>query len=60
MFYDGELVACADEYRESLCEWDELPTKGFPLIFHGVEGRDEREGNSPSWFNAVEASQVAA
>lgn len=29
-----------------------------PLLFHGMAGKDEREGNSPSWFNALEAKQV--
>jgi helicase MOV-10 len=58
LFYDGELVACADESRNSLVEWDELPNKRFPVLFIGIEGRDEREGTSPSWFNAQEASRV--
>jgi superfamily I DNA and/or RNA helicase len=37
---------------------DLLPNKGFPIIFHGLNGKDEREGNSPSWFNADEAREV--
>lgn len=28
--------------------------KGFPVIFHGVMGKDEREANSPSFFNVSE------
>lgn len=28
---------------------------GFPLLFHGVEGEDQREAQSPSWFNGEEA-----
>lgn len=28
--------------------------QGFPLIFHGVMGKDEREANSPSFFNVSE------
>lgn len=32
--------------RESFCQWPYLAKKGFPLIFHGVQGRDEREANS--------------
>lgn len=58
LFYDGELIACANESRNSLVEWDELPNKQFPILFIGIEGRDEREGTSPSWFNAQEASRV--
>ncbi|XP_035677292.1 putative helicase MOV-10 [Branchiostoma floridae] len=62
MFYDGELEVYADPLvRESLCRWENLPepAKGkFPVIFHGVEGTDEREGNSPSFFNAREVATV--
>jgi helicase MOV-10 len=29
-----------------------------PLFFHGICGKDEREGNSPSWFNRDEVLQV--
>ncbi|XP_056129615.1 putative helicase mov-10-B.2 [Lampris incognitus] len=54
-FYDGELQVCADEIiRNSYCRWEHLPTKDFPVIFHGVVGRDEREANSPSYFNVAE------
>ena len=37
MFYEGEL--CVRSQRavvDSLCHWTHLPTKGFPLLFHGV------------------------
>ena len=40
MFYHGELQVWADKYeRESLCRWDALPKKGFPILFHGVVGK---------------------
>ncbi|XP_042861099.1 putative helicase mov-10-B.1 [Penaeus japonicus] len=59
MFYKSELQACADPvYVKSLCSWEFLPKKDFPLIFHGVKGKDEREGKSPSFFNAQEVAQV--
>lgn len=35
-----------------------LPSKGLPLIFHGVDGEEEREARSPSWFNRYEVMQV--
>ncbi|XP_035236644.1 putative helicase mov-10-B.2 isoform X2 [Anguilla anguilla] len=55
LFYEGELQVYADEIlRNSYCSWEHLPKKGFPLIFHGVSGKDEREGNSPSFFNISE------
>ncbi|XP_072528268.1 RNA helicase Mov10l1 isoform X2 [Salminus brasiliensis] len=59
LFYGGEL--CVRSQRavvDSLCHWSRLPTKGFPLIFHGVRGTEMREGNNPSWFNPGEAVQV--
>ncbi|XP_064632903.1 uncharacterized protein LOC135491148 [Lineus longissimus] len=59
LFYHNELQMCADkQMRERLCHIDILPNPGFPLIFHGIRGEDLREGNSPSWFNPVEAVQV--
>jgi len=58
-FYEGELIADADEAaRTMLCNWPELPKPGFPLVFHGVVGRDEREERSPSFFNVDEISVV--
>ena len=58
-FYDDELKPCADKLlRESLCQWEWLPHKGFPLIFHGVVGSDMREESSPSFFNPTEVAVV--
>lgn len=59
LFYDGELRVCADEMaREAFCRWEELPKKNFPIIFHGVVGKEVREGHSPSWFNPEEVAHV--
>jgi helicase MOV-10 len=59
LFYDGDLKVKADPLiSHNLSDWEHLPKKGVPLIFHGVEGRDQREGTSPSWFNVDEVSQV--
>ncbi|XP_071133478.1 RNA helicase Mov10l1-like [Mytilus edulis] len=59
LFYHGELLVKADHHlTHRLCNWSMLPTKHFPVIFHGVRGTDLREGNSPSWFNPVETVQV--
>uniref|UniRef100_A0A3Q3VUE4 RNA helicase n=1 Tax=Mola mola TaxID=94237 RepID=A0A3Q3VUE4_MOLML len=55
LFYENELQVFADQWdREAYCNWEYLPRKGFPLIFHGVMGKDEREANSPSFFNVSE------
>ncbi|XP_031470723.1 RNA helicase Mov10l1 isoform X1 [Phasianus colchicus] len=59
LFYNKELKVCADaSVVTSLLHWEKLPRKGFPLIFHGVRGKETREGHSPSWFNPTEAVQV--
>ncbi|XP_063049770.1 putative helicase mov-10-B.1 [Engraulis encrasicolus] len=59
LFYEGELIASADEVAKSMyCNWPHLPKKGFPVIFHGVVGKDEREENSPSFFNRSEVEVV--
>ncbi|XP_010217781.1 PREDICTED: putative helicase Mov10l1, partial [Tinamus guttatus] len=59
LFYHKELEVCADtSVVTSLLHWEKLPRKGFPLIFHGIRGRETREGHSPSWFNPTEAVQV--
>ncbi|NXG84323.1 SDE3 helicase, partial [Stercorarius parasiticus] len=57
LFYDSELKACESiepDVRSLYCTWDELPKKGFPIIFHGVCGEDRREATSPSFFNTAE------
>ena len=58
-FYNGDLIAEADMTRSHrFVDWEHLPKRGFPIIFHGVEGEDMREANSPSWFNPDEAQYV--
>ncbi|NWH79231.1 M10L1 helicase, partial [Piaya cayana] len=57
LFYDNELKACESDgldVRGLYCDWEELPKKGFPIIFHGVCGEDRREAKSPSFFNTSE------
>ena len=56
LFYDDELNECAGEFRQVMLQWEELPNPQFPLIFHPVFGMDEREGQSPSFFNVAEVS----
>ena len=34
--------------------------RGVPMIFHAMQGKDEREASSPSFFNVSEASEVKA
>ncbi|NXU36060.1 SDE3 helicase, partial [Drymodes brunneopygia] len=57
LFYDNELKVCKSDgldIRNLFCTWKELPKKGFPIIFHGVCGEDQREARSPSFFNTAE------
>ncbi|NXY16778.1 SDE3 helicase, partial [Atrichornis clamosus] len=57
LFYDSELKVCESDgldVRNLYCNWEELPKKGFPIIFHGVRGEDQREAKSPSFFNTTE------
>ncbi|KAF8156830.1 RNA helicase [Crassisporium funariophilum] len=58
-FYNSELQSCGDRALvNSLDHYEELPKKKFPVIFHAIIGRDEREAKSPSFFNIDEATQV--
>ena len=59
IFYDNELEPKADEIlREKLSQWEHLPQKGFPVIFHGVEGEEKQEGDNPSFFNPEEINCI--
>lgn len=63
MFYHDKLKPFADEhYTRSLLDWEGLATPGteadFPVLFHGVQGEDMQEANSPSWFNPIEGAAV--
>ncbi|KAF5466114.1 hypothetical protein F2P56_016069 [Juglans regia] len=58
LFYKGELIACKDDVSSFVDEGNLLPNKDFPVLFFGIQGCDEREGNNPSWFNRIEASKV--
>lgn len=61
MFYEGELIASkesTDDTTSLLSMVNLLPGRNFPVLFFGIQGCDEREGNNPSWFNRIEASKV--
>ncbi|GAA6038806.1 hypothetical protein JCM8097_002902 [Rhodosporidiobolus ruineniae] len=54
-FYHNELKACASASVTGMLQrWDGWPNSRFPVIFHAVQGNDEREGRSPSFFNVNE------
>ncbi|XP_048054939.1 putative helicase mov-10-B.2 [Megalobrama amblycephala] len=61
LFYENELQVFANQMeREAFCHWEHLPKKGFPVVFHGVMGKDEREANSPSFFNVTEIEVIVS
>ncbi|KAJ3561910.1 hypothetical protein NP233_g9904 [Leucocoprinus birnbaumii] len=60
-FYGNDLEPCGDKRAiNSYLNSPYLPNKKFPIIFHAVAGRDDREASSPSFFNIDEVSQAKA
>ncbi|CAK5278886.1 unnamed protein product [Mycena citricolor] len=58
-FYQGELEACGSpSVVNAYVNWGPLPNGQFPVIFHAIRGKDDREASSPSFFNVDEVSQV--
>ncbi|TFK49277.1 hypothetical protein OE88DRAFT_1646340 [Heliocybe sulcata] len=58
-FYGGELMNCADtSVTQRFLDSNILATPGYPVVFHGINGKEYREGGSPSYFNIDEASLV--
>ena len=59
LFYSNELIPAADELvRRSLCAWPSFPQKDFPLLFHHINGKEQREKCSPSWCNLDEMALI--
>ncbi len=59
MFYLSELKTSADPaLTGQFLQWEHLPKKKFPMIFHSVAGKDQREARSPSFFNPDECAVV--
>jgi helicase MOV-10 len=59
LFYDDELVACADpKLVNSLLQWPHLPNHNIPMMFAHAEGVENRDNDSPSWYNELEISMV--
>lgn len=55
----GQLINAGDPaVTRSLEKSDVLATMNFPLVFHGVVGKDQQEGRSPSFFNVDEVTLV--
>ncbi|KAL4254212.1 DNA2/NAM7 helicase family protein [Pleurotus pulmonarius] len=60
-FYGGELEACGPpQVINTFINSPLLASPNFPIIFHSMSGKDDREASSPSFFNIHEAIQVQA
>jgi len=58
-FYMNDLESCGNKNIIRAFEgWKKLPSKKFPIIFHSISGKDDREASSPSFFNIDEVTQV--
>ena len=58
-FYDNALQPCAPASQtNAFLDSPLLVNRKFPIVFHSIAGRDEREGNSPSYFNIDEICEV--
>ncbi len=56
----GTEEAAVDEEEEEEEEEEGRGLAEFPLLFYGVEGRDVREDDSPSFYNPTEALVVCS
>ena len=58
-FYINSLLPYGDrKVIEAYIGSSMLPNPKFPIIFHAVSGKDDREASSPSFFNIFEAQLV--
>ena len=48
----------SQDVSQLLLQSEVLPMKGFPIVFHGIKGRELRTRHSPSYLNIHEASVV--
>ncbi|KAK7047869.1 hypothetical protein VNI00_006197 [Paramarasmius palmivorus] len=58
-FYAGDLEACGPpEVIDFYLNSKHLVSPKYPIVFHSVKGKDDREASSPSFFNIDEATIV--
>lgn len=58
-FYNSDLQTCGDrKVIEFFLRSPLLASPEFPVIFHAIAGKDDREATSPSFFNIDEATLV--
>jgi helicase MOV-10 len=60
-FYVSDLLECGPRtIIDSYLNWPKLLSPKFPVVFHSIIGKDDRESSSPSYFNIDEITQVKA
>jgi helicase MOV-10 len=58
-FYGGDLQPFASRpVIDYFINKAILPNPQFPILFHGIVGKDDRESSSPSFFNIDEVTQT--
>lgn len=58
-FYNGDLKPRGDpKVINAYINSSHPVNPKFPIVFHAISGKDDREASSPSFFNIDEASQV--
>lgn len=59
--YNGTLVPCADQKKTNVLQTSKImPVRGKPIMFCHLNGREERQKDSPSWMNEQEAFHIVA
>ncbi|KAI1726283.1 AAA domain-containing protein [Ditylenchus destructor] len=59
LFYNLQLIASSSaNEKASLCQWNMLPSKNFPMLFHSISSPEEVEEDGFSWRNIAEAELV--
>ncbi|KAH9948068.1 P-loop containing nucleoside triphosphate hydrolase protein [Amylocystis lapponica] len=57
-FYESELQTCGDvRVINSFVGSSVLVNSKFPVVFHAISGKDDRESSSPSYFNIDEIGE---
>ncbi|KAJ4467007.1 RNA helicase, partial [Lentinula aciculospora] len=59
IFYRGDLQCCGDpKVINFYLDSQHVEKKNFPIVFHSISGKDNREASSPSFFNIDEVTIV--
>ncbi|KAI1721004.1 AAA domain-containing protein [Ditylenchus destructor] len=60
LFYSGRVRSgLSSDQKHSLCDWAALPKKGFPILWHDMRDKENREQGGTSYSNLAEVDIVA-